>query len=82
MLRKFIFQHGLVTHGCLTVDPANEAIKECTKRISANAKWLIVFLGVTCVVFALVSMWKENRFGWPLRGMVVKLVTQLKLLRE
>jgi len=32
--------------------------------------WLIVFLGVSCVVFALVSMWKENRFGWPLRGIV------------
>jgi small-conductance mechanosensitive channel len=31
---------------------------------------LIVFLGVTCVVFALVSMWKENRFGWPLRGII------------
>ena len=26
--------------------------------------------GLTCVVFALVSMWKENRFGWPLRGII------------
>jgi hypothetical protein len=22
------------------------------------------------VVFSLVSMWKENRFGWPLRGLI------------
>ena len=28
----------------------------------------VVRQGLTCVVFALVSMWKENRFGWPLRG--------------
>src|SRR5215510_10160630 len=39
--------------------------------IIALSLWLIVFLGVTCVVFALVSMWKENRFGWPLRGILV-----------
>jgi len=26
---------------------------------------MIVILGLTCVVFALVSMWKENRFGYP-----------------
>jgi uncharacterized membrane protein len=38
--------------------------------IIALSLWLIVFLGVTCVVFALVSMWKENRFGWPLRGII------------
>jgi cytochrome c oxidase assembly factor CtaG len=31
---------------------------------------LIVFLGVIIVVFTLVSMWKENRFGWPLRGII------------
>ena len=31
---------------------------------------LIVFLGLTCVVYAVVSMWKENRFGWPLRGII------------
>src|SRR5262249_44632404 len=36
----------------------------------ALSLWLIVFLGLTCVVFALVSMWKENRFGWPLRGII------------
>jgi small-conductance mechanosensitive channel len=31
---------------------------------------LIVLLSLTCVVFALVSMWKENRFGWPLRDII------------
>lgn len=38
--------------------------------IIALSLWLIVFLGLTCVVFTLVSMWKENRFGWPLRGII------------
>ena len=38
--------------------------------IIALSLWLIVFLGITCVVFALISMWKENRFGWPLRGII------------
>ena len=32
--------------------------------------WLILFLGLTGVVYTLVSMWKENRFGWPLRGII------------
>jgi hypothetical protein len=31
---------------------------------------LIVFLSLILVVFTLISMWKENRFGWPLRGIV------------
>jgi hypothetical protein len=31
---------------------------------------LVVSLAVTVVVFTLVSMWKENRFGWPLRGII------------
>jgi uncharacterized membrane protein len=38
--------------------------------IIALSLWLIVFLGLTCVVFSLISMWKENRFGWPLRGII------------
>ena len=38
--------------------------------IIASSLWLIVFLGVTCVVYSLVSMWKENRCGWPLRGVI------------
>jgi hypothetical protein len=38
--------------------------------IIALSLWLIVFLGLACVVYSLVSMWKENRFGWPLRGMI------------
>ena len=31
---------------------------------------LIVFLDAILVVLSLVSMWKENRFGWPLRGII------------
>src|SRR5262249_2337271 len=38
--------------------------------IIAVSLWLIVFLGLTSVVYLLVSMWKENRFGWPLRGII------------
>jgi small-conductance mechanosensitive channel len=38
--------------------------------IIALSLWLIVFLSLTCVVLSLVSMWKENRFGWPLRGII------------
>jgi VIT1/CCC1 family predicted Fe2+/Mn2+ transporter len=38
--------------------------------IIALSLWMIVFLGVTGVVYAVVSMWKENRFGWPLRGII------------
>jgi len=38
--------------------------------IIALSLWLIVFLSLTCVVYSLVSMWKENRFGWPLRGII------------
>ena len=38
--------------------------------VIAFSLWLIVFLGLTCVVYSLVSMWKENRFGWPLRGII------------
>ena len=38
--------------------------------IIALSLWLIVFLGLTCVVYSLVSMWKENHLGWPLRGII------------
>jgi small-conductance mechanosensitive channel len=38
--------------------------------IIALSLWLIVFLGLTCVVHSLVSMWKDNRFGWPLRVII------------
>ena len=31
---------------------------------------LIVSLAVILVAVSLVSMWKENRFGWPLRGII------------
>lgn len=36
----------------------------------ALSLWMIAFLGLACVVYSLVSMWKENRFGWPLRGII------------
>ena len=38
--------------------------------IIALSLWMIVLLGLTCVVYALLSMCKENRFGWPLRGII------------
>ena len=38
--------------------------------IIALSLWLIVVLGLTCVVYSLVSMWKENHFGWPLSGVI------------
>jgi hypothetical protein len=38
--------------------------------IIAVSLWLIVFLGLTSVVYLLVSIWKENGFGWPLRGII------------
>jgi hypothetical protein len=36
----------------------------------ASSLLLIVFLSLILVAFIFVSMWKENRFGWPLRGIV------------
>ena len=39
--------------------------------IIAVSLWLIVFLGLNSVVYLLVSMWNENRFGWPLRGIIL-----------
>jgi small-conductance mechanosensitive channel len=38
--------------------------------IIALSLWLIVLLGLILVVFALVSIWKENRSGWPLQGII------------
>jgi small-conductance mechanosensitive channel len=43
---------------------------ELELTIMALSLWMIVFLGLACVVYSLVSMWKENRFGWPLRGII------------
>jgi uncharacterized protein (DUF983 family) len=31
---------------------------------------LIVVFGIILIGLSLVSMWKENRFGWPLRGII------------
>jgi len=36
----------------------------------ALSQLLIVFLSFILVAHSLVSMWKENRFGWPLRGVI------------
>ena len=38
--------------------------------IIALSLWLIIFLAAILVVYSLVSMWKENRLGWPLRGII------------
>ena len=38
--------------------------------IIALSLWMIVLLGLTCVIYGLVSMRKENRFGWPLKGFI------------
>jgi hypothetical protein len=38
--------------------------------IIALSLWMIVLLGLTCVVCALLSICKENRLGWPLRGII------------
>jgi uncharacterized membrane protein len=38
--------------------------------IIAFSLWLIVFLSLTCVVYSLVSIWKENRLGWPLSSII------------
>jgi len=38
--------------------------------IIALSLWLILILGLTLLVYSLVSMWKENWFGWPLRGII------------
>jgi len=43
---------------------------EPERTIIALSLWLIVFLALTCVVYALVSMCKENRFGRPLKGII------------
>ena len=38
--------------------------------IIALSLWMIAVLGLIGVVYSLVSMWKENRFGWPLKGII------------
>jgi hypothetical protein len=43
---------------------------ETALTIIALSLWLILILGLTCIVYSLISMWKENRFGWPLRGII------------
>ena len=38
--------------------------------IIALSLWMIGFLGLTCVVYAVVSMCRDNRFGRPLKGII------------
>jgi hypothetical protein len=38
--------------------------------IIALSLWAIVFLGLTSVVYFLISLWKEIRLCWPLRGII------------
>ena len=38
--------------------------------LRTSSLWLIVLLGLTLSALSLVLMWKENRFGWPLRGII------------
>ena len=41
---------------------------ELVVRLSSYV--LVVVFGLTLISVSLVSMWKENRFGWPLRGII------------
>ena len=36
----------------------------------ALSLFLITYLGVTCVVFWLISLKREHRLGWPLGGVI------------
>ena len=36
----------------------------------ASSLWLIVLLGLTLIALSLVSMWKESRYGQPLKGII------------
>ena len=41
---------------------------ELVLRLSSYV--LVVVFGLTLISVSLVSMWKEYRFGWPLRGII------------
>ena len=38
--------------------------------LRTSSLWLIVLLGLTLIALSLVSMWKENRYGQPLKGII------------
>jgi len=44
----------------------DEASKTPENPASANA----IQRRISSLLLSLVSMWKENRFGWPLRGII------------
>jgi hypothetical protein len=49
----------------LVLSSVGQVQPELTFR--ALSHLVIVFLGIILVALSLVSMWKENRFDWPLR---------------
>ena len=49
--------------------PKAEAV-QTELAFRALSLFLITYLGITCVVLSVVSMRKENRLGWPLRGVI------------
>jgi hypothetical protein len=49
---------------------AVDAVVQPELTIINLSLWMIVFLGLTCVVYAVVSMGRENRFGRPLKGII------------
>ena len=38
--------------------------------LGASSLLLIVFLGITLIALSLVSMWKESRYGQPVKGSI------------
>ena len=38
--------------------------------LRASSLLLVVFLGLTLIALSLVSMWKESRYGQPLKGII------------
>jgi uncharacterized membrane protein len=38
--------------------------------LRTSSLWLIVLLGLTLIALSLVSMWKESRYGQPLKGII------------
>jgi uncharacterized membrane protein YqjE len=56
------------------VDALQDQVEQMQSELTFTALslLLITLLAVTLVVFALVSMWKENRFSWPLKGTILR----------
>jgi hypothetical protein len=56
------------------VDALQDQVEQMQSELTFTALslLLIVFLSIILVVSALVSMWKENRFSWPLKGTILR----------